>query len=227
MKLGYALITVTLLATLMSSTGCHRTSREVWEDTKTCGRYLDRGLRSLLGQHIDTREYAPYEAVWEEASEPFIPLAGAPQWHEVGNTLPAAKEAPGDPGSPIPGIDGFTSPMGEMAKLFRNIHFETDYYAIKGTDNVQTLRQISNYLSAHPRVYVFVEGHADERGAAAYNLSLGVKRANAIRVFLIENGAHPDQLFTVSYGKERPVAFGHDEEAWHQNRRGQFKVYEK
>jgi len=219
-------------ATLMViPSACHRTSSEFWEDSKTCSRYMERGLRSLFGQHIDSREYAPYETVWEEPPS-FIPLAGAenfspPVMHELSTITPAPKDSPGDPGSPIPGIDAFISPQGALAMIFQNIHFETDRFSIQGTENVQKLRTMADYLSQHSRIYVFIEGHADERGAAAYNLSLSAKRANAIRTFLIHNGVHPDQLFTISYGKERPLAMGHDEQAWLQNRRGQFKIYEK
>jgi peptidoglycan-associated lipoprotein len=54
---------------------------------------------------------------------------------------------------------------------------------------------------------------------------LGARRANAIRDMLVNNGVHPDHVFTISYGKERPLILDHHEEAWAQNRRGEFKIY--
>ncbi len=213
------LLTIMALASLLC--GCQRTSREMWEDTKTGGRYMGRGFRSFCGQHTDSREYA-MSNYWNDESE-FIPLADSAQY----DNLYLSKESPGDPGSQIPGIEGFSSPTEKLAHVFDNIHFDLDNYTVKGRKNLEKLEKIAHYLVNHPKTYIFAEGHADERGAAAYNLALGSKRANSIRNFLIENGVHPDQLFTISYGKERPAALGHDELAWQQNRRSQFKIYAK
>jgi peptidoglycan-associated lipoprotein len=223
---------LTLCTTL---TSCYRSKCEMWEDTKTCGRYMGKGMRSLFGQHLDSREYATYYEKWGDSDlidEPreseFIPLADATFAQNLAmQEYPISKESPGDPGSKIPGIEGFSLPTGELAALFNNIHFETDNYTIQGSGSVAALREIANYLTAHPKTYVFVEGHADERGAAAYNLALGSRRANAVRAFLIQNGVHPDQLFTISYGLERPLALGHDESSWQKNRRAQFKLYDR
>jgi peptidoglycan-associated lipoprotein len=226
------------LALCTTLTSCCRSRCEVWEDTKTCGRYMGKGVRSLLGHHLDSREYANYYEKWdEEDCDPFaeaslqgefIPLAD-------GNLSPSitvkeyslSKESPGDPGSKIPGIEGFKVPTEHLAALFCHIHFGTDDDTIQGSQTLTALREISQYLVNHPQIYLFIEGHADERGAAAYNLALGSRRAHSIRAFLIENGVSPDRLFTISYGLERPIAMGHTESAWKANRRGQFKLYER
>lgn len=214
---------------------CHRSSREVWEDTKSASRYMNKGLRSLLGRHVDSGDFAFREG-WgdDEESSPlslsdddFYEGGGGASMNDLGAGIPLSKESPGDPGSPIPGADGFKTPTGELATLFNSIHFETDHYSVKGKENLEILHAIATYLMKHPQTYVFVEGHADERGATAYNLALGAKRANSIRSYLVQNGVNPDQLFTISYGKERPIAQGHDEMSWSQNRRGQFKLYER
>lgn len=208
---------------LLLFTSCHRTTREVWEDSKTCGRYIQRGFGSLFGRHSDVAPFA-----YDEGQElDYTPLMTEDDEIAYSDNLAPSKESPGEPGSPIPGIDGFYTPSGELAALFASIHFETDNYSVKGEDNVKALNAIADYLQQHPKLYVFVEGHADERGPAAYNLSLGSKRANNIRSLLAERGIDPDRLFTISYGKERPVAFGHDESCWWQNRRGQFRIFEK
>jgi peptidoglycan-associated lipoprotein len=66
-----------------------------------------------------------------------------------------------------------------------------------------------------------VEGHTDERGGREYNLALGQKRAEAVAKSLVLLGAGENQLEAVSFGKERPVALGSDEESWAKNRRAE------
>ncbi len=66
---------------------------------------------------------------------------------------------------------------------------------------------------------VVLEGHTDERGTREYNMALGERRANAVQRYLVLQGVSPAQLELVSYGEERPVATGHDEQSWAQNRR--------
>lgn len=225
MRSIYLMILV-CIASLGLFSSCSRSRHEFWEDTKTCKRYVGKGIRSLFGQHVDSREYASYYKNWYEEDLDFVPLADSEEF-AMKDYAPVSHESPGDPGSTIPGIDGFSSPMGHLAQLFSHVHFDTDKYAVQGTENIQTLRAIADYLAKNPHVYVFVEGHADERGAAAYNLALGSRRANSVRTFLIQNGVNPDQLFTISYGKEHPLSLGHGEVAWQQNRRSQFKIYNR
>lgn len=218
-----------LAVACICTTACQRTGREAWEDSKTCGRYVGKGVRSLFGQH-DGGDYACLNR-WSDEGE-FEPLkkGGITAYThelEMSDCAPPSRESPGDPGSPLPGIDGFAMPSGKLARLFANVHFETDQYVVSGDGNMRALHEIAQHLVAHPGTYVFVEGHADERGAAAYNLALGARRANSVRTFLIQNGVDPDQLFTISYGKERPLVQGHDNSSWKENRRAQFKLYER
>lgn len=110
---------------------------------------------------------------------------------------------------------------------FRNITFATDSYTIKGEDNLTIITNLVRHLQKNPRAKLYIEGHTDERGAAAYNLALGARRANAIKQHLIKQSISADRLFTVSYGKERPLQTGHNELAWQQNRRAEFKIHER
>ena len=68
---------------------------------------------------------------------------------------------------------------------------------------------------------VRLEGHADERGTREYNLALGERRAKAIANYLAIQGVSSSQIETISYGEEKPDAFGHSESAWAKNRRVQ------
>lgn len=87
-----------------------------------------------------------------------------------------------------------------------------------------SLEENANFLKENPSVTVQIEGHCDERGGVQYNLALGERRANAVRDYLVAMGVPYDSLSTISLGKERPLAFGHDESAWSQNRRANFVV---
>ncbi len=217
--------------------GCCRTSDEVWEDTKSCSRHMHRGLRSLGGKNGDSRavcsreEFYCVEQTPYETQEPdFIPLADTMRGESFSfadKTSPPPFETPGDPGSSIPGIQHFQDPSTDhhLAAIFRNLHFDYNQYLVKGAVNLAIIHQIANYMRQHPRVSLFIEGHCDERGPEAYNLSLGAKRANAVRELLIQEGVNPNALFTISYGKERPLVWDHHEEAWAQNRRAEFKIY--
>jgi peptidoglycan-associated lipoprotein len=77
----------------------------------------------------------------------------------------------------------------------------------------------AKYLAANPSVRVRLEGNTDERGTREYNVSLGEHRGNAVQAALTAGGASASQLSVVSYGEEKPVAAGHDESAYAQNRR--------
>jgi peptidoglycan-associated lipoprotein len=91
------------------------------------------------------------------------------------------------------------------------------------TDAVSTLNRNSENLrammSAFPDIKFVLDGNADERGSAEYNLVLGDRRAHAAQEFLVQVGVPADRLTTISYGKERPICTEHTEECWQKNRR--------
>jgi len=84
------------------------------------------------------------------------------------------------------------------------------------------LEKNAEWLRSHPEGQVLIEGHCDERGTVEYNLALGERRVQSAKDYLINLGVSKDRLLTISYGKERPFALGHTEEAWAQNRRAHF-----
>ena len=98
------------------------------------------------------------------------------------------------------------------------IYFDTDQFNIDAEDQA-ALQQQANYLRQYPNVRATVEGHCDERGTREYNLALGERRANAAKNYLVSLGVEANRITTVSYGKERPVALGSNEQAWARNRR--------
>jgi peptidoglycan-associated lipoprotein len=100
----------------------------------------------------------------------------------------------------------------------RSVFFDYDEFAIKPA-YVALIERHGRYLAGRSTLAIKLEGHADERGSAEYNLSLGQKRAEAVLRALRLQGATAAQMEAVSWGEERPRAPGHDEAAWAQNRR--------
>ncbi|HUW97822.1 MAG TPA: peptidoglycan-associated lipoprotein Pal [Acidiferrobacter sp.] len=98
------------------------------------------------------------------------------------------------------------------------VHFRFDSSAISSS-NAAIIKQNASYLEANPNVRVRLEGNTDERGTAQYNMALGQRRADAVKHMLEVLGVSGKQLATVSFGKSRPLALGHNEMAWAKNRR--------
>lgn len=110
------------------------------------------------------------------------------------------------------------SPNRLKAPYNQIYHFDFDKYDVR-PDDVASINVQANYLTGHSSGKVRLEGNADERGSREYNIALGWKRAKAVAEVLKQQGVASNQIATVSYGKEKPVAFGHDEESYAKNRR--------
>ena len=111
---------------------------------------------------------------------------------------------------------------GAKSPAERVVLFDFDSFAIK--DEYRGLIEgHAKALSANKAKKMVVEGHTDERGGSEYNLALGQKRAESVTRALVLLGVGDGQLEAVSFGKERPVAMGHDEAAWALNRRAELK----
>ncbi len=115
---------------------------------------------------------------------------------------------------------------GEAAKwVFVNEHVPFEFNSSLLSDQArQILRGKAEYLRTNPNIMVTVEGHCDERGSNAYNAALGQRRAESVKTFLVDMGIGTVRLNAVSYGKERPVAVGHNEDSWAKNRRAQLVI---
>lgn len=98
------------------------------------------------------------------------------------------------------------------------IYFEFDSSDLK-PEGAQLAEAWAQYLAGNSNAKVRLEGHGDERGTREYNVGLGERRANAVLQALTSRGVGERQLSVSSFGEERPVATGHDESAWSQNRR--------
>lgn len=113
------------------------------------------------------------------------------------------------------------SPEEELALLNQKVvHFAYDDAEISQSDK-RVLQVHAKYLLEHPDLQLRVSGHTDERGSREYNVALGERRAQSVEKFMQVKGVPGQRMVLVSYGKEQPVAQGHDESSWSQNRRAE------
>jgi len=115
----------------------------------------------------------------------------------------------------------------EMAamQMFMNedIYFDFDSSAL-GDMAKNVLSRKAEWLRMNTDASVIIEGHCDDRGTSAYNIALGDRRAESAKAFLLDLGIDANQLSSISYGEERPVDTGMNEESWAKNRRVHFVV---
>ena len=103
----------------------------------------------------------------------------------------------------------------------QTVHFDYDSSALRPGDMVN-IEFVARHLLSQPNHLLYVEGHCDERGTEQYNLSLGERRAQAVRDQLMAYGITSDRVQTISYGEKQPVVEGADETSYQANRRGEF-----
>ncbi len=115
---------------------------------------------------------------------------------------------------PVPGsIQDFVINAGDR------IYFDYDKFDVRA-DAAPVLDAQAAWLRRYPSVHVRIEGNADERGTREYNFALGGRRANSVREYLLAHGIDGSRIDTVSYGKERPIDPGENDDAWAHNRNG-------
>jgi peptidoglycan-associated lipoprotein len=116
----------------------------------------------------------------------------------------------------------------DLDEINKNSPFQPLFFALDqsevGAEGQQVLNANAEIMKKYPSWVITIEGHADERGTAEYNLALGERRALAARNYLVSLGIPADRLRTVSFGKEFPFDPAHTEEAWSKNRRAHFVV---
>ena len=100
----------------------------------------------------------------------------------------------------------------------KRVHFEFDSSSLDD-ENRAIVEAHAQHLANNPNLKVHLEGHGDERGTREYNLALGERRAQSVERVMRALGVTGNRISTASYGEEKPLAEGHDESAWRQNRR--------
>ena len=127
-------------------------------------------------------------------------------------TVPTGPITGGEYGSAAPGTEqDFVVNVGDR------IYFDLDSIEVR-PEAMPRLNAQAQWLLRYPAVTVRIEGNADERGTREYNLALGARRAEAVRTYLINQGVPAGRIAVISYGKERPIAEGSNEDSWARNR---------
>ena len=114
--------------------------------------------------------------------------------------------------------------MDVRSEKFASALFDYDSAQIKESERAK-IEAVADFLKKNAKTGALVEGNCDERGSAEYNMSLGERRALAVRAYLVGLGIDGAIIQTKSNGKEKPVAMGHDEAAWSLNRRAEFVLF--
>lgn len=133
---------------------------------------------------------------------------------------PAATSAGASTGSGTTAATAGAAPGTEedlVANVGDRVFYAFNQSRLSG-DARATLDRQAQWLQHYPQVNVQVAGNCDDRGTEEYNLALGQRRANAARDYLVAHGVASSRITTISYGKDRPVAAGDNEQAWAQNR---------
>ena len=105
----------------------------------------------------------------------------------------------------------------------QDVYFAFDSAVLDMTAQA-TLKDKAGWMKSNSDAAVVIEGNCDERGTVAYNLALGERRAESAKAFLTNMGVPASKMTTISYGKEKPVDPGHNEQAWAKNRRDHFVI---
>ena len=152
------------------------------------------------------------------ACTPRRPVDGA-----AGDTTPpvTGPQYPTAPTGPVDGGSlGAATPGSEqdfVVNVGDRIYFDLDSYEVRPDAYPRLDAQVA-WQQRYPSVTVRIEGNADERGTREYNRALGARRAESVRSYLVQRGVSAARIDTISYGKERPIAAGSNEEAWARNR---------
>ncbi|MGR3973917.1 MAG: OmpA family protein [Candidatus Rhabdochlamydia sp.] len=203
------------LLCLLFLSSCQNRSGNIWEDNQTGAHYKQQMTAAAtwdkpLPSSFSSREFLPLND--DDLKNQFTDIS-----------IPQPQKELGSKG--VPSVEQFYQPQGSLSSLFAPIFFDTDQHSVRKKVYIEAIQKAAYYLKSHPNTYVIIEGYCDERGPEAYNLALGTRRANFVRSLLIQNGAKPDQIHTISFGKERPFTLGHNPDAWSQNRRAHFRIH--
>jgi len=161
------------------------------------------------------------------------PIPPPPSNTSADANRPPSPPTPVNEPQPVPvdpaGADAISSQ--DLDAINKNSPFQPLFFGLDqsevSVEGQQVLNANAEIMKRYPTWVITIEGHADERGTAEYNLSLGERRALAARNYLVSLGIPAERLRTVSYGKEFPFDPARTEEAFAKNRRAHFVVTSK
>ncbi len=126
-----------------------------------------------------------------------------------------------DPPPPPPPAQQPAPPQPAPAATLQPIYFDLNKSDIR-PDAEKTLKQNLEWFRQNPGRKLSIQGNCDPRAAEKYNISLGKRRAEAAKQYLISLGVDAKLLDVVSFGKEMSTCKGRDESCWAKERRVDF-----
>lgn len=161
-----------------------------------------------------------------------LALWGCPKKAEV-TTAPEQKEAPAPQEEAKPEVAPAPAPAKEEVKEQaaaavegpQPVYFDFDKSFIRD-DAKPVMKANAEWLKAHPKAKIRIEGNCDERGTKEYNQALGQHRASSAKKYLADMGIAASRISLISYGKEKPICTESSETCWQKNRRDDFVVSE-
>ncbi|MBP51965.1 MAG: hypothetical protein CMI27_02350 [Opitutae bacterium] len=129
--------------------------------------------------------------------------SGGDDFSPVGNALSGDLSGSNLLSQRDPGLEAFNDPLN-VIRPFEPVYFGFDQYNL-GASERPKLGEIAQFLGDNGNARLLVEGYCDWKGTPAYNKSLGERRANTVKEYLIELGADPLRIETVSIGDETAI----------------------
>ena len=117
--------------------------------------------------------------------------------------------------------DAYKREHGRSSPAMKPVYFDFDQSIIRA-DQIPSMEHNGAYLNSNPSRNVVIEGNTDYRGTNEYNMALGERRAASAKSDLMELGVAESRIRTISYGEERPLFLGENENDYSYNRRADF-----
>jgi len=190
-------------------------------------RNTDKPLRVVLERVQPVTPTRPVALAPQPAPPPPAPMPVAPEPPKTPEPQVASPVSPPavEQPAPTPAVRPVPADFVAIPEV-KAVRFDFDRALIR-SDDAKVLDANVEYLKNNVDTLVLIEGHADERGTAEYNLALGERRARAARDYLVSQGIAADRISLVSFGEERPECSEHVETCWVRNRRAEFLIKPK
>jgi outer membrane protein OmpA-like peptidoglycan-associated protein len=119
--------------------------------------------------------------------------------------VPVAQAEPKEPAVQKPVEPQEPAKVEEPLMVRARIHFDFNKADIK-KEYIPLLKEVAKVLKENPNINLRIEGYTDDIGTKAYNQKLALKRAMAVKDFLVKEGIKPERIQIVGFGKERYIA---------------------
>jgi len=224
-----AMAALVLLYSLLFQAGCVKKSAinekpSLSEDKVSAQAQAAPDVLSKEGKSVPKKGGAEKEETLAEGPVTKVPDNAVAEKDKATQLMLAKEASAGEASQKAGALRGSEAAADVKTEaVLKDIHFDFDKFSLKPEDR-EILKGHADWLLGHRDYMVTIEGHCDERGTTEYNLALGERRAGEAKRFLVDLGVAEARISTISYGKERPLDTGHDEEAWAKNRRAHFAV---